>query len=134
MTSIVTAALRAAFIMLALGLLGGSVQAQSALFGCACLHNNTQHTMKFRYKWSDGEWTNDYLRSGNHETLYWRYAAGSTASPNLTFQIDVDLSGGVAWTTYARACNRRRTSAKRWPTSSTTTSTTSPAPTVNSCR
>ena len=72
-----------------------------ARFGCACLHNKTEHRINFRYKWGNKDWTADYLRSGNQETLCWRYAEGSTSSPELTFQIDVDLTGGAAWTTYA---------------------------------
>ena len=71
-----------------------------APFGCACLHNNTKGLVKFRYKWGDNQWTNDTLRAGYQQTLCWRYAAGSTASPTLTFQIDVDLSAGSAWTTF----------------------------------
>jgi hypothetical protein len=104
MKSIGMPALRAVMLACALGwgpaLLAGEAQAQ-APYGCACLHNKSEHMVKFRYRWGDGEWKNDHLRSGYQETLCWRYAAGSTSSPNLTFQIDVDLSGGTAWTTYA---------------------------------
>ena len=74
--------------------------AQAPPYGCGCLHNNTQHTVKFRYKWGDGEWKNDYLRSGNQQTLCWRYEQGSTVSPTLAFQLDVDLTAGSAWTTF----------------------------------
>jgi hypothetical protein len=103
MTKRTTVAVLAAMVVCAVGLgpmMATSVQAEGR-FGCACLHNKTEHRIKFRYKWGNKDWTDDFLRSGNQETLCWRYAEGSTSSPELTFQIDVDLTGGTAWTTYA---------------------------------
>jgi len=75
-------------------------RAEGEPYGCACLHNKTQAVVKFRYKWGDGEWKHDHLRAGYQETLCWKYASGSTSSPSLSFQIDVDLTNGSAWTTY----------------------------------
>ena len=71
-----------------------------APYGCACLHNKTESTVKFRYKWGNTEWKDDYLRAGYQQTMCWRYAQGSTTSPPLAFQFDVDLTKGAAWTTY----------------------------------
>ena len=91
-----TAAPAAMVLGLAFGL---PAQAESP-YGCACLHNKTDRPVNFRYKWGDGEWKPDYLRSGYQETLCWRFASGSNSTPKLSFQIDVDLSGGTAWTTF----------------------------------
>jgi hypothetical protein len=90
----------AALLAVALTALGSSAQAEYSPFGCACLHNQTQHVVKFRYKWGEGDWKHDFLRAGHHEPICWRYADGSTHSPPLSFQIDVDLTGSSAWTTY----------------------------------
>jgi hypothetical protein len=79
------------------------VQAQNNFgpaYGCACLHNKTQNTVNFRYKWGERNWVNDYLQKGNQQTLCWNYGSDGPTSPPLTFQIDVDTGGGAAWTTY----------------------------------
>jgi hypothetical protein len=75
-------------------------RAEGEPYGCACLHNKTQHVVKFRYKWGNGDWKSDHLRAGFQETLCWRYGSGPSTSPPLSFQIDVDLTNGAAWTTY----------------------------------
>ncbi len=94
--------LRAFFAVCAFSLVVAAEAAPAAAqapFGCACLHNNTKGIVSFRYKWGDAQWKNDTLRAGYQETLCWRYADRAT-SPNLTFQIDVDLTKGAAWTTF----------------------------------
>ena len=74
--------------------------AQRPTHACACLINKTRAKVNFRYKWGDSDWREDYLQAGNQETLCWRFEGGSTLSPKLGFQIDVDLSDRTAWTTY----------------------------------
>jgi hypothetical protein len=86
-------------LVLGVGLPFAAAQAQMP-YGCACLHNNTQSPVSFRYHWGKNEWKSETLRPNYQEALCWRYAQGSTSSPELTFQIDVDLSNGKAWTTY----------------------------------
>lgn len=69
-------------------------------FGCACLHNNTNRDISYRYHWGDNQWKNYTLKANYQQWLCWKYAPGSSSSPPLQFQIDVDLSNATAWTTY----------------------------------
>lgn len=97
--------MRSAFVILLLATAAASVpafesRAEGEPFGCACLHNKTQSLVSFRYKWGEGEWKKDTLQAGYQQTLCWKYAAGSSTSPPLSFQVDVDLTKGAAWTTY----------------------------------
>ncbi len=104
---------------------------QSA-YGCACLHNKTQIAVSYRLKWGDNPWKEDALRAGYQQAICWRYAQGSTSSPPLSFQLDVDLSGGKAWTTYDLALNRLRTAARPSAPTSITTSAIATIPTTSS--
>jgi hypothetical protein len=64
------------------------------------LHNKTGVDIKYRYKWGDGEWKQVTLPAGYQQPLCWRYAQGSHSSPELLFELDVDMSKGSAWATY----------------------------------
>lgn len=77
--------------------------AQQITHGCACLHNQTQAQISYRYKWGEGEWKTTSLRPGYQTALCWQYENAQRSSPNLVFQLDVDMSKGSAWTTYAIA-------------------------------
>lgn len=79
------------------------VSAQQTTHGCACIHNTTKANAGYRYRWGDGQWNNVKLQPGYQNWICWKYENAQKSSPNLTFQIDVDVSGGQAWTTYALA-------------------------------
>ncbi len=77
--------------------------AQQTTHGCACVHNRTESTVNFRYKWGDGDWRNVTAKPNFKNWICWRYGDAQKKSPNLTFQLDVDMSASTAWTTYAIA-------------------------------
>ncbi len=43
------------------------------------------------------------LQAGYQNWICWQYQNAQKSSPNLLFQLDVDMSKGSAWTTYAIA-------------------------------
>lgn len=101
-------ALKAAAVAVALVGVGGAsfsrpAAAQQITHGCACLHNQTQAQISYRYKWGDGEWKTTSLRPGYQTALCWQYANAQRSSPDLVFELDVDMSKGSAWTKYAIA-------------------------------
>jgi|EndMetStandDraft_4_1072995.scaffolds.fasta_scaffold208644_2 hypothetical protein len=89
-------------LLACLALEGGvpTASAQDNLYGCACFHNKTGTNINYRYKWGDAEWKRVSLPAGYEQTLCWRYAQGSHSSPDLLFELDVDMSKGSAWTKY----------------------------------
>lgn len=64
------------------------------------LHNKTNISINYRYKWANGQWQNITLRPGYEDALCWHYAAGNHSSPDMAFELDVDMSKGKAWTFY----------------------------------
>ena len=74
--------------------------AQQTTHGCACLHNQTQVPISYRSKWGEGEWKTMKLQAGYRNWICWQYQNAQKSSPNLLFQLDVDMSKGSAWTTY----------------------------------
>jgi hypothetical protein len=68
--------------------------------GCACLHNETQRTVNFRYHWGTNSWKPVRMQAGFQYAICWRYPGGSHSSPALQFELDVDMTKGNAWTTY----------------------------------
>ena len=89
----------AAAMLLAVG--STTAAAQEKTHGCACLHNDTAATINFRYKWGEGQWHSVKLQPRFEDAICWKYDNAQKSSPNLTFQLDVDLTKGSAWTTYA---------------------------------
>lgn len=79
--------------------------AQQTTHGCACLHNQTQVPISYRYKWGEGEWKTMKLQAGYRNWICWQYQNAQKSSPNLLFQLDVDMSKGSAWTTYTNRQN-----------------------------
>lgn len=77
--------------------------AQQTTHGCACLHNQTPVPISYRYKWGEGEWKTMKLQAGYKNWICWQYQNAQKSSPNLLFQLDVDMSKGSAWTTYTIA-------------------------------
>ena len=75
--------------------------AQQSGWGCACLHNRTGVQINFRYKWGDNAWKVVNLAANYNDAICWNYGGGRPTSPPLTFQLDVDMTGGTAWSTYA---------------------------------
>jgi len=75
--------------------------AQQTTHGCACFHNKTGVAINYRYKWASGEWHNVKLPANHQGWICWKYDGERKSSPNLSFQLDVDMSKGSAWTTYA---------------------------------
>lgn len=74
----------------------GPAAAQQTTHGCACLHNQTQAQISYRYKWGEGEWKTMQLKPGYNNWICWQYQNGQKSSPNLLFQLDVDMSKGSA--------------------------------------
>lgn len=77
------------------------VAAQDATHGCACVHNKTAVPISYRYKWGEGQWQTFKLSASYKNPICWKYDSAKKTSPELTFQLDVDMSKGSAWTTYA---------------------------------
>jgi hypothetical protein len=98
--TIAKSALAAVFAALCLFVVTAPASAQQTTHGCACIHNNTKANAGYRYKWGDGQWQNVKLQPGYQNWICWAYDNPQKSSPNLTFQIDVDATGGQAWTTY----------------------------------
>jgi hypothetical protein len=75
----------------------------SKAYGCACMHNTKlAGTVKYRYRWGDGEWKKVSLAKGQTDTVCWRYK-DAPKSPELEFQLDVDMTGGTKWETFSIA-------------------------------
>jgi hypothetical protein len=92
-----TALLGAAGVFLSVESLG----ADTKPFGCACLHNTkTSGTINYRFRWGDREWKSVALGKGKSETMCWAYK-DAPKSPELEFQLDVDMTGGVKWETFS---------------------------------
>ena len=92
----VTALLGAAGILLS----AESLAADKA-FGCACLHNSkTEGTINYRFRWGDREWKSVSLGKGKSETMCWAYK-DAPKSPELEFQLDVDMTSGKKWETFS---------------------------------
>ncbi|MBM3528825.1 MAG: hypothetical protein FJX62_12105 [Alphaproteobacteria bacterium] len=68
--------------------------------GCACLHNETNRAVNFRYRWGSGEWKVVNMKPDFQYAFCWKYAEGSKSSPDLKFELDVDMTKGSAWRTY----------------------------------
>jgi hypothetical protein len=76
-------------------------QNTAAAYGCACLHNNTQSQIKYRYKWGEGEWKSVTMKpAGGAQWMCWRYK-DAPKSPDLTFELDVDLTSANKWKAFA---------------------------------
>ncbi len=90
-----------AAMLLAVG--GSAATAQEKTHGCACIHNGTTATVNFRYKWGEGQWHTVNLQPHFEDAICWNYDNAQKSSPNLTFQLDVDMTKGSAWTAYAIA-------------------------------
>ncbi|MDI1284594.1 MAG: hypothetical protein PSV46_09365 [Reyranella sp.] len=75
-------------------------EAQNTTHGCACIHNNTKATISYRYKWGEQAWQNFKLQPAYQNWICWKYADSAKSSPALTFQLDVDMTKGSAWTTF----------------------------------
>lgn len=68
--------------------------------GCACVHNETGVPVNFRYRFGDGDWKKVKLQANWNDAICWKYSGGSHASPDLRFELDVDMTKGNAWTIY----------------------------------
>ncbi|APV51009.1 hypothetical protein BWI17_15735 [Betaproteobacteria bacterium GR16-43] len=77
---------------------GGAVAAEG--YGCACLHNNIQSTIKYRFRWGDRDWRPVTLAPGAAEYMCWAYK-DAPKSPELQFQLDTDLSSEAVWKTFS---------------------------------
>ncbi len=79
-------------------------QAQpSAPFGCACLHNNKVSTnINYRFRWGDRDWKKVSLAPGRSEWMCWTYK-DAPKSPELQFQLDVDMTSTANWQTFSIA-------------------------------
>ena len=75
--------------------------AQTAPYGCACLHNNkVSSPISYRFKWGSGEWKTVKLAPGGAEWMCWTYK-DAPKSPELLFQLDVDMTSGAKWETFS---------------------------------
>lgn len=96
-------ALHLAGATVVLGALIAPAGAQQTTHGCACFHNKTKAMISYRYKWGDGQWQTVKLQPNYQNWICWKYDNQQKSSPNLSFELDVDMSKGSAWTTYAIA-------------------------------
>lgn len=67
--------------------------------GCSCLHNNTASTIHYRFRWGDRDWKKVSLSAGGAEYMCWAYK-DAPKSPELQFQLDVDMTSGKKWETF----------------------------------
>lgn len=74
--------------------------AQETKHGCVCIHNKTKSNATYRYQWGESQWRNAKLEPGYQGWICWTYENQQKSSPALTFQIDADVSGREAWTSY----------------------------------
>ena len=88
----------AAGLVLGVGISGA--EAQNTTHGCACVVNKTQGTINYRFKWGEQAWQNRTLQPAYQTSICWPYADAAKSSPALTFQLDVDMTKGSAWTTF----------------------------------
>ena len=102
--SVISAAVAAAALgAVAVALPGEATAQQNATkpYGCACLHNNkVDMTVKYRYRWGDRAWKGSTLAKGQTDTVCWTYK-DAPKSPELEFQLDVDLTGNTKWETFS---------------------------------
>ncbi len=85
---------------LLMGVGATGAQAQNTTHGCACIHNNTKATVSYRFKWGEQQWQNFKLSPNYQSAVCWKYADAAKSSPALSFQLDVDMTKGNAWTTF----------------------------------
>jgi hypothetical protein len=88
----------AAVFVLGVGISGA--QAQNTTHGCACVVNNTKTAINYRFKWGEQAWQTRTLQPAYQTSICWPYADAAKSSPALTFQLDVDMTKGSAWTTF----------------------------------
>jgi len=69
--------------------------------GCSCVHNEVGQPVNFRYKFGNGAWRNVKLQAGFNDAICWKYSGGTHISPELRFELDIDMTKGKAWTVYA---------------------------------
>ncbi len=79
-------------------------QAQpSAPYGCACLHNSkVATTINYRFRWGDRDWKKASLAQGKVQWMCWSYK-DAPKSPELQFQLDVDMTSTANWQTFSIA-------------------------------
>ena len=65
------------------------------------MHNEIPQAISFRYKFGNGSWKNVKLQPGFNDAICWRYGGGAHSSPDLRFELDVDMTKGKAWTVYS---------------------------------
>ncbi len=65
------------------------------------MHNETGQPISFRYKFGVGTWKNVKLQAGFNDAICWKYGSGTRASPDLRFELDVDMTKGKAWRVYS---------------------------------
>jgi hypothetical protein len=96
----ISAVFSAALGALAIVAAGDAVPQPSKAYGCACLHNSKiDTTVNFRYRWGGGAHKSNALAKGQVYTVCWAYK-DAPKSPDLEFQLDVDLTGKTEWKTF----------------------------------
>ena len=102
-SGISAAVVAAALGVVAVALPGESMAQQNMTkpYGCACLHNSkVDMKVKYRYRWGDKPWKGSTLAKGQTDTVCWTYK-DAPKSPELEFQLDVDLTGNTKWETFS---------------------------------
>ena len=92
--------LAAGLMAVVLGFGAAGAQAQNTTHGCTCIHNNTKVIVSYRFKWGEQQWQNFKLSPNYQNAICWKYADAAKSSPALSFQLDVDMTKGNAWTTF----------------------------------
>ena len=90
--------------LVTLGFSGASMaQSTTKPYGCACLHNTkVDGNINYRYKWGDKDWKVLSLQKGTSQTMCWAYK-DAPKSPELSFQLDADMTSGKDWKTFTIA-------------------------------
>lgn len=77
---------------------GSSTRARRA--GAVCLKNPTEHTLKFSYRWGEGEWVEQILGANYNQWYWWLYDGGTQRSPKFYIRFDGSFSPGYTETEY----------------------------------
>jgi opacity protein-like surface antigen len=91
--------------LLAAALLSSALIAQASseddFYELVCIHNDTDLTISFRYRWGNGSWTTAQVQPGYVRPIWWEYDyANQDRSPNLSIRFDRDLSSDSSIKSY----------------------------------
>ncbi len=68
-----------------LGLASGTAKADDCEVGCVSIHNPTENTLTFQFRWGNGAWTNYSVAPGQGWNLWSELRHGRTGTPEIRF-------------------------------------------------